>query len=308
MDLEKIIQIRNRIVDEINTYDESILKKYPTSEYIKLSDNYPTAHNYEYVSPEIKSYTDQIVQNSNEIILELYHKVMLLDLISRNMTTLEKENLPESIKLLYQQNFQRIIDNIESNSETPGFYLHQNDKYLKDWGVCTKWIIPVGATKINIDSISKKFLLKKDIWQFIRGLFYIFFTLGGFKPLYVMHTDSHDPASIGDFNQEGFNRLFLRVAQLLKLNKKIKGLYCVGWLNDPKLSEISPRLAFARRIFTDNGGTIFYIGPSQNAVESATFKSATRRQLYNEGKYIPTEYLAIWSRNKLIEWADNFTK
>jgi hypothetical protein len=308
MDLEKIKQIRDKITNEINSYDDSLLSKFPPSEYIKLSDSYPTVHDYQYVSPEIKNYTGHIIQTSNENILELYHKVILLDLISRNMATIEKDNIPESVKVLYIQNFQRITDNIEADTEASGFYLHQNDKFLKDWGVCAKWIIPVGATKINVDRISKKFLLKKDLWQLIRGSFYIIFKLGGFEPLYVMHTDSHDPASIGDFSQEGFNRLFLRVAQLLKINKNIKGLYCMGWLNDPKLSEISPRLAFARTIFTDNGGVVFYLGPSQNAVESATLKSATRRQLYQEGKYIPTEYLAIWSRKKLIEWADNFTK
>lgn len=308
MDSEKINQVRKRIVDQINSHDDSILRKYPTSEYIKLSDRYPAVHDYQYVSQEIKSFTEQIVKSSNEKILELYHQIVLLDLITRNIAILENKDLPESIKLLYRHNFQRIVTNIETDTGPNGFYLHDHDKFLKDWGICTGWIIPAGAYKINIDSISKRFLFKKDLRQFVRGLAYVMIRLGGFKPFYIMHTDSHDPSSIGDYTEEGFTRAFIRVAQLLKLNPGIKGIYCVGWLNDPKLSEISPRLAFARTIFTDNGGVIFYIGPSQSAVENATAKSATRKRLYQEGKYIPTEYIAIWSRNKLLAWADRFTK
>ena len=302
---EKIIKLKKNLIKEIESFNADLLKVYPIENYVKLFDNYPETHSYDYILPEIKSYTQKIISISNKNILELYNQLLLLELIERNLPKIETEDLPESIKIIYRQNFQRITENIELKVEKEGFYLYENDKFLKDLGVCTKCLIPAGACKINVDRLSKKFLFKKGIKQFIKGLIYVFFSLRGFKPLYVMHTDSHDPSSIGDYTEEGFTRFFLRVAELLKIKTEIKGICCTGWLNDPKLSEVSPRLAYARRIFTDNGGVIFYIGPSEDAVRSALTKSETRRKLYQEGKYIPTDYLAIWSRKKLLEWAEN---
>lgn len=303
--IEKIKKLQIILTQEIESFNINLLKKYPLDQYIKLFDNYPKNQSYDYILPEIKLYIQNIIKISNTKILELYNQFLLLELIKRNLTTLDSEDLPESIKIIYKQNFQRITENIELKTEGEGFYLYDNDKFLKDLAVCTKCLIPAGACKINVDRLSKKFLFKKGIKQFIKGLFYVFFNLGGFKPIYVMHTDSHDPSSIGDYTEEGLTRFFLRVAELLKIKTEIKGICCTGWLNDPKLSEVSPRLAYARRIFTDNGGIIFYIGPSENAVRSALTKSETRRKLYQEGKYIPTDYLAIWSRKKLLKWAEN---
>ena len=108
-----------------------------------------------------------------------------------------------------------------------------------------------------------------------------------------MHTDSHDPHLLSQWNYEGWFRFYVRVAELLKINKHIKGIYGVGWPFDPQLEKISPRHIYLREIVVINGGKLFYIGPSENAIKSATFKSQTIRRLYKEG--INICQLIIWS-------------
>jgi hypothetical protein len=41
-----------------------------------------------------------------------------------------------------------------------------------------------------------------------------------------------------------------------------------------------------------------------SSIQDAVYKSPTRKQLYERGKYIPKEYIGMWSRRSLISWAD----
>jgi len=92
---------------------------------------------------------------------------------------------------------------------------------------------------------------------------------------------------------------------LLKIDPHIKGIHSAPWFADPKIEEISPRLRWVRQtIVGKNGPSMFYVGTSENCIKDATFKSPTRRRLYNEGLYMPAKYLYVWPRNRLIKWAD----
>jgi hypothetical protein len=122
----------------------------------------------------------------------------------------------------------------------------------------------------------------------------------GFKPFYSLHIYSR----FGDFNSAETNKSYLRIAELLERNPKIKGHFGHAWLHDPKLSEISPELAFLRQTPVENGARIFRLGATRRAVGYSTSWSLLRRKLYEEGKYIPTEYIVIWPRKELLDWAE----
>jgi hypothetical protein len=94
------------------------------------------------------------------------------------------------------------------------------------------------------------------------------------------------------------------VGELLKINQEVKGYFATSWFYDPELEKISPRLTYLRDVITENGGKLFVKGSSPRTIRDATFKSPTRRKLYEEGKYLPTDYLIVWPRKQLIEWAD----
>ena len=78
----------------------------------------------------------------------------------------------------------------------------------------------------------------------------------------------------------------------------------LSWFYDPYLKEISPSLNYLREIVIDNGGSLYYVGPNESAIRNATLLSMKRKELYEEGKYMPTNYLYIWPKKKLIQWAE----
>ena len=90
---------------------------------------------------------------------------------------------------------------------------------------------------------------------------------------------------------------------MLALNPDVGGVTGVGWIYDPKVSEISPRLGYVQQTQAWHGAFLANMGTSSHHVANAVFKSPTRRKLCDEGKYIPTCYLIAWPRRALIKWS-----
>ena len=154
-----------------------------------------------------------------------------------------------------------------------------------------------------MDALSRRFLLKAGPYQFIKGWTFLLFDLHGHKPLYQMHTENSDPDLMADFNEEGWTRFYIRVSELLELNAPVKGIFGESWFFDPALENISPRLNYLRKLPCENGGQLFRVCSNIHSIRNATLKSPTRSALYQEGRYMPTDYLLIWPRNRLIGWA-----
>jgi len=87
------------------------------------------------------------------------------------------------------------------------------------------------------------------------------------------------------------------------MNPGIKGVYGTSWYYDPKVEEVSPKLAYIREIGKRFEVRFFYMGTNEHCINDATLKSPTRRKLFQEGKYLPTNYLLIVPRRKLIQAA-----
>ena len=79
-------------------------------------------------------------------------------------------------------------------------------------------------------------------------------------------------------------------------------MFGAGWVFDPQLECISPRLMYLRNMPLHNGAKIYHVGEDRTG--NAIAKSKTRLNLYNEGKYVPQAYILIWPRKELIAWAN----
>jgi hypothetical protein len=77
-----------------------------------------------------------------------------------------------------------------------------------------------------------------------------------------------------------------------------RGVFGTAWFYDPKVREISPRIAFAQDL--QAGAYRLCIGSNEAAIANATATSAERRNRYKEGVYLPTDYALIWSRRDII--------
>ena len=88
---------------------------------------------------------------------------------------------------------------------------------------------------------------------------------------------------------------------MLALNPEIRGMWGGSWFYDPALERISPRLEYLRSVPQDNGAYVFYSNIDING--GALSKSDTRKQAYEDGKYLPKSYSVIWPRRHLLDWA-----
>lgn len=82
MNCEKLQSVINNLESEINNYDNTILEIFPLRNYINLIDKYPEHAGLQYCSSEVERYCVDIIESSNLQILELYHKLLMVTLIS----------------------------------------------------------------------------------------------------------------------------------------------------------------------------------------------------------------------------------
>jgi len=301
----RLYDIEHHILDTIKARSHSLIKQYPMHEYLRLLDNQPNVFDYHDITNEVKKYCREITQHADENTLCLYHKVLLIRSIQNSRKKLFFLELPNKIKSLYLKQFEKIIEQMSTNEES--FYRYSNGRFCKDLALCRLRMIPAGAVLLEQGRLSRRFLLKKGLSQFAKGMTFIIRELKACGPFYQGHFDTR-PGSIclSEFNPEGWKQTFRRVAELLKMKPHIKGFFGNGWFHDPKLEIISPKLKFINEmmVYQNNGGKLFYNGIDQRSIEDATLKSPTRRKLYEEGLYMPANYLFIWPRHKLISWAD----
>jgi hypothetical protein len=96
---------------------------------------------------------------------------------------------------------------------------------------------------------------------------------------------------------------FEKTAAILAVNPHIMGQAAAGWFCDPKVAAISPGVAAKFVGLSGIGARSYRMPTGPDAIRDALFASATRRQLYEEGKYRPAVYGSIISRGDILRWA-----
>ena len=298
-------QLEKNLISEINVSYTGLLTDMPIEAYVEKINNVSKIGSYHRFGPEVEEFCARLIGIYEQSGLEMYHKLALIRFIINAEDELYRLKMPMDIITLFHKNFKRIIKRVESKFIRRGFFLFSNDKFCKDLSVCRLSMIPAGQQKIHLDGIARRLVVKSGVLQFAKLSSFVLFELGGFRPLYHMHTDNSDRDLLAEFTFEGTKRFYLRISELLKLYPKIKGVFGMSWMNDPQLAQISPKLWMGVGYVVENGARLFNLGSNDSAVRDATYASIKRKQLYEAGEYLPTNYLLVWSREKVIALADS---
>jgi hypothetical protein len=277
-----------------------IIDEFPVENYLGAVLKYPAVAAYNHVSPEIYQLERALNERIGVSGAALYFQLVLCELIQKNAPVMARGALPESVKSRFLVNVERITSDIEKETHPAVFYRHDDDKFLKDVGVAALRVLPAGAQKINQTRLPLR--IAKGLEQ-LKLVAFAALYLGKQGPIFDMHTDSHDPDLLAAFSETGWRDFYKTVAQVLEQNPQVIGLFGIGWFFDPAVTEVSPRLAYLRDIALESGARSFCVGPTEGARESALATSATRRKLYDEGRYVPQDHLVVWSRKSLIAWS-----
>jgi hypothetical protein len=95
------------------------------------------------------------------------------------------------------------------------------------------------------------------------------------------------------------------LADFYRANPAYAGLFGVGWLAGASVGDSSPHLGFIRQLLDDGGARIVSLGAgSPQTIANATMSSPTRRRLYDEGRWTPTDDAVVWLRDPFLRWVD----
>lgn len=205
-------------------------------------------------------------------------------------------HLPEPVLSLYPRAFDMLLRSLQDEAEHYTF-----DFYGKDVRLVLGLSVPAGAQFVDLYArLGPKVILR----QLTRpgglraGLSYSL--AGGYRPWLQIHTDTRD---VSDFNEEGWNACYLKVAALLKRDPSLVGLIGNSWFYDPALLQISPRLGYLQKPF-DHGAFRIWTGATELDKKRAGSKSSTRKAMIEAGTYVPTSYILAWPRHALLKWAE----
>lgn len=265
--------------------------------------------------------------------LALYHKTGMCRLAVDILDQPGGRQLPDSIRNLYDEWFKRIYNDF---STQPDFY-YDHEKPLwplrKDLSICSGRAMPVGGAWIvelrrmrlhHLIKNARRFdpalgiataetaaaggfnafvgtltdhsgaatsILKKTV-RVMREL------TGQYEWLYVIHTVDRN---LQDFTHQKMNLAYRNIGDLLKSDRRVRGIFRESWFLDPHLKQISPELSFLWEVPLHNGAALYYAGPcNQEDSEKATRWSPARNQACKDGLYKPSRYFYIWPRDNVI--------
>ena len=249
--------------------------------------------------PENIEMINRRLRASRPALLHDFNRYVLLHYIARFSLEQSRYRLPHSIKALYAGQIERILRQIESFED--GFFDIANDGFLKDLAILTHRLIPVGAEFAEGGAgIPRRLIVAGGLKQMLTALWLLFFRCRGLAPFFALHAHT---LSLEDFNVEGWRRTYHRLAELLDLNPRMKGWLSASWFLDPALETISPHLVHLRKVPTENGAALLFVGQDMEGISGALSNSATRRRLFAEGTYVPTIYMRIWPRRAMMLWS-----
>ena len=200
--------------------NQSLLSRFPIDAYIKRLDGLETCGGYRNFTPETETWCQEIATQVGQETLENYHKLVLVTLISRFTERTKVKLYPESVRSFFFKYFCNVISMLDKNPK--GFYLHCNDLFAKDLGVCRQKLIPCGAQLIDANSgLSRRAVLRGGLRQMLELPLFIAKRVGGLKPRYQMHMDTR---LVLEFNPTGWESCYRRIGKLLELNREIRGV------------------------------------------------------------------------------------
>ncbi len=206
--------------------------------------------------------------------------------------------LPVSITTLYERDIARIAGQLEISADD--FYDLGNDVLIKDLAILTCRLIPIGAEYVCLSGMPRSLLLRGGPAQWFKGVWAVLLS-GGFSPFLELHAH---PLALQDFNAEGWQASYLRIAALLDVNPALRGLIGSSWFVDPALESISPHLNYLRDVPARGGAVFLFSARDDRGTSGALATSATRKSLFERGDYVPRIYTRVWPRRRLLRWRE----
>jgi hypothetical protein len=159
---------------------------------------------------------------------------------------------------------------------------------------------PAGQFDWEVSGISKSDLLRVETRALPRTLAFVIFKMRGLWPVFFSHLNPRRKNR--SLDEVEASRSYYKMAKALELQPAVKGFGACSWFRSPATHRVSPHLAWMSRVFLENGGLVVE-GGRVDPDCGVLYRSATRKQLYDAGRFTPRVGLVMWPRNAMIAWA-----
>lgn len=255
-----------------------------------------------------KIFSDQGHQIIAEVRSKYGHeatKVFLRVVLLRGVKNLVESNDLDALPLIVRNYQLDHLRRISFETDTSSEWLTiSHDIFHKEFGLVSLRLLAAGAQLIDVRCGIPRSMLLKNGLSGIPRLAYTFAKLGGFKPYFQIHTHKFN---LDQFNERGWEECYRGCAALYQIFPDSLGMFGGSWFYDPALDEISPRLSYLRKTPLAGGAIINYCATDEESKGNALSSSASRRALFEQGKYTPKSYMLIWGKTNQILWAKNNT-
>lgn len=231
------------------------------------------------------------------LLLRRFLRAVLATAVAQTVAGARYRSLPPLTAANQARHLMRIAQDADDSAE----WLDINqDLFQKEFGLATLRLYAAGAQLVDYRCGVPRSTVVKGGLTSAPGKLATMAKLGGFHPYFQIHTHSFN---LDTFNEAGWEECYACCAELYQVHPDVLGMYGSSWFYDPALSAISPRLAYLRDTPCNNGATLMFVVKGGEAIANATSTSSSRRALFEEGKYMPTNYMLIWGRDAQRAWA-----
>ena len=299
-ELEKLLEPREASLrSALGRNVSPLLEQFPIERYLESASELPALASYRRVGEACGETMAAIRARFGAELEPLYHRLAIVHAIRGAIARPRANGYPSCIESQSLKWFGDLLDDLDRADDD--FFRVDHEPFVKDLAVCLGRLVPVGGPwVIERSGLSRKSLLCRDPLDLISRSRFVIARARGFKPYLQIHMTHR----FGDrFNEAERTACYLRVAELLDHYPDMKGLIGASWYLDPGLEEVSPELAYLRRLPEGNGARIFRLQRASALKWDAIAGSQHRKQLYEEGAYVPREALLVWPASDLLRWA-----
>lgn len=299
------------LINKINNIDKQLLIDFPILKYYENIKAIPLTTCYAFIPKNLKIKIDKLKLIYGQEIVALYQKAVLTFFIRESLSVFQNRYFSSDIKSFYAKRFELIFEDFDNQDSY--YYNYDNDFFLKDLNTCSLRLFPAGAQLVQLSLLNWYFMLRSIRYgglnqgSLSRCLEASHFYLSRIRENTLFYEKHLDTRWLSEFSQEGWCKFYIRIAEMLRLNPQVQGIFGISWFYDPHLANISPGLLYLRKIPERGGAKVFKFGRTHSDINHAIVASQKRRKLYEEGKYKPTAYLLVWLRDDLIKWANELS-
>lgn len=192
--------------------------------------------------------------------------------------------------------FRQILGMVERGPDAR--YALAQDRFVKDLQIARLRLLPTGPFLVDrYQGFSRAAFLRGRGPLGVPRAVLDYLALGGSRPWHEMH--AYD-LGMRHVSAAGWSD-FLQVARgLVEQDPSFRGFIGTGWWYDPAIADVSPHLAFMRRVPASIGARFYIMPPSSDAVAYAVANSPERAALVASGTYQPRNWMVAIPRDLLL--------